>query len=207
MKLHLFCASLLLLLAACGKAEDPSPDSSDGGGGSKPSSSTGAEAEKPWDDVKKPYLSDKNMGGFIESLKDANGPFDAVSKGKVTAFNAQGRMEEFEASAKKHGFASGEEYMGAWMRIGAARMQIMTDEGNQAMIKMQEESIASAQEMLKKPDITPEIKQSLEDRIKASTEALKTLKEPREEGVNAKDVETFKKHQAAFDEAMKKWSK
>jgi len=196
-----------MLLAACGKAEDPSPESSDGGGGSKSSSSTGAEAEKPWDDVKKPYLSDKNMSGFIESLKDANGPFDAVSKGKVTALNAQGRMEDFEASAKKHGFASGEEYLGAWMRIGAARMQIMTDEGNQAMIKMQEESIASAQEMLKKPDITPEIKQSLEDRIKASTETLKTLKEPREEGVNAKDVETFKKHQAAFDEAMKKWSK
>jgi len=47
----------------------------------------------------------------------------------------------------------------------------------------------------------------LEDRIKASTETLKALKEPREEGVNAKDVETFKKHQAAFDEAMKKWSK
>ncbi|HEY3227101.1 MAG TPA: hypothetical protein VGK61_08935 [Planctomycetota bacterium] len=200
------CSFVVLLCAACGKSDDSSSSSSDEGG-SKSTTSKSAAGDKPWDDLSKPYLSDKKMGDFIESLKDADGPFDAVSKGKVTAFNAEGRMAEFEASAKKHGFASGEEYMGAWTRIGAAMMQVQMDASNQSMIQMQEESIKAAQEAMKKPDVTPDMKQVYEDQIKGATETLKVLKKPREEGVNAKDIETFKKHQAAFDEAMKKWSK
>jgi hypothetical protein len=204
MKTICACMSVALLLAACGKPEDSSSDSSSSDGGGSKSSSTGDE--KPWDDLTKPYLSDKNMGNFIESLKDANGPFDAVSKGKVTALNMQGRMNEFEASAKKHGFASGDEYLGAWMRINATMMQVMQDDGNQSMINMHEASIRSYQETLKKPEVTPEMRQVLEDQIKNSNETLEALKQPREGGVNAKDIETFKKHKAAFEEAMKKWS-
>jgi hypothetical protein len=83
----------------------------------------------------------------------------------------------------------------------------MMDEGNESMIKMHEETIKQHQETLKKPEVTPEMKQSLEEHIKVSQETIAALKKPREEGVNAKDIEIFKKHQAAFDEAMKKWSK
>jgi len=205
----LFVGSFVaLLFAACGKAEEPSSGSSDGGG-SDPAAASKAEKDggNPWDDLSKPCLNDKNMDNFVESLTDPAGPFDAVSKGKVTAFNAQGRMAEFDAAAKKHGFANGEEYLGAWMRIGAARTQIMTDEANQSMIQMQEEVIKSAKEGLKRPDVTPEMRQSYEDQIKGATESLRALKQPREGGVNAKDIETYKKHQAAFEEAMKKWSK
>jgi len=205
MKLLAVFASIAIL-SGCGKSDDSSSDSPDSGGsGSK--SAKSAEGQKPWDDVTKPYLSDKKMGDFIESLKDTNGPFDAVSKGKVTAFNTGKVMDEFESAAKKHGFASGEEYLGAWMRIMAAQMQVMQEEGNLSMIKMHEESIKSAQETLKKPEVTPEMKQMLEDQIKGSNETLAVLKKPREDGVNAKDIETFKKHQAAFNESMKKWSK
>ena len=203
MKLLAFFASIAIL-AGCGKSDDPTSDSS-GGGGPGSSSAKGADAEKPWDDQTKPYLTEKKMGSFIESLKDANGPFDAVIKGKVTAFNAGKVMDDFEAAAKKHGFASGEEYLGAWMRINGAYMQVLQDESNEAMIKMHEETIKSHQETLKKSDLSPEAKQTLEDQIKGSQETIKALRQPREEGVNAKDVETFKKHRAAFEESMKKW--
>ena len=202
------CSFVVLLCAACGKSDEPSSGSSDGGGSDPSESSKPAkDGGNPWDDLAKPCLNDKNMGDFIESLKDAAGPFDAISKGKATALNAQGRMEEFDAAARKHGFAGGEEYLAAWTRIGAARTQIMTEEGNQSMIQMQEEVIKSAKEALKQPDLTPEMRQSYENQVKGATESLKALKQPREGGVNAKDIETYKKHQVAFEEAMKKWSK
>lgn len=211
MRLFIACVSIAILSAACGKSGDSSSTSSDNDEGSNSGSSSSSpgsnDPKKPWDDMSKPYLSDKKLGDFIESLKDANGPFDAVMKGKVTAFNAGARLDEFESAAKKHGFASGEEYLGAWTRIGAARSLIMQEEANQSMITMQEESIKSAQEALKNPEVTPEMRQNFEDRIKGANESLKELKKPREAGGNAKDIETFKKHQAEFDEAMKKWSK
>ncbi len=206
MKLLFIFMSVACLVSACGKSDDPSSSSADGGAGSK-GGSTSADGDKPWDDPAKPYLSDKKMGDFIDSLKDSNGPFDAVSKGKVTAFNAGARMDEFEASAKKHGFESGAEYLGAWVRINTAMVQVMQDESNESMIKTHEEMIRNAQEGLKAPGVTPEMRQSYEEQIKGSKETLAALKQPREGGVNAKDIETFKKHKAAFEEAMKKWSK
>jgi hypothetical protein len=202
MKLLAVFASLVFL-AGCGKSDDSSSNSSDGGGSN--ASKEPSDPKKQWDDVSKPYLDDKKMGNFIESLKDANGPFDAISKGKVTAFNTGKVMDEFEASAKKHGFASGEEYIGAWTRIMATYGQIQQAEANESMIQMHEEVIKSNQETLKKPDVTPEMKQTLQDQIKGSQEALAALKKPPEGGVNAKDIETFKKNRAAFEESMKKW--
>jgi hypothetical protein len=202
MKLLAVFASLVIL-AGCGKSDSPSSDSSDGGGSS--SNPGSSDPKKPWDDVSKPYLDDKKMGNFIESLKDANGPFDAISKGKVSAFNTGKVMDEFETASKKHGFASGEEYLGAWTRIMAAYSQIMQEDSNQSMVAMHEETIKNHRETLKKPDVTPEMKQTLEDQIKSSQEALAALKQPREGGVNAKDIETFKKHRGAFEESMKKW--
>jgi hypothetical protein len=61
--------------------------------------------------------------------------------------------------------------------------------------------------MLKKPDVTPEMKEQLEGQIKAAEETIKALKQPREGGMNAQDIATFKKHKAAFEESMKKWAK
>ena len=204
MKLLMLCLSAAFLFAACGKSDDAST-SSDGSSSDSTSKTKPADGDKPWEDLSKPYLDDKKMGSFVESLKDANGPFDAVSKGKINAFNAGAKMEEFEAAAKKHGFESGAEYLGAWMRIGAAMTQVMHDESNQSMIQMHEETIKTSQESLKKPDLTPEVKQMLENQIKSSQETIAVLKQPREESVNAKDVEAYKKHRAAFEEAMKKW--
>jgi hypothetical protein len=204
MKMLTWCGGLMLLLAACGKSDDDSSGSSDDG--SRSSSTGGSAGDQPWDDTSKPYLSEKRMGGFIESLKDSNGPFDAISKGKVSAFNAGQRMDEFEAAARKHGFASGAEYIGVWLRINAAQMQAMQADSNQMMVKTHEDSIRRFEEDLKKPDLTPEVRQMYQDQIKSSKAALEALKQP-QEGVNAQDVEVYKKHRPAYEEAMKKWSK
>jgi hypothetical protein len=147
------------------------------------------------------------MGDFIASLKAENSPFDEISKGTVTPLNAGGKMNAFEAAAKKHGFASGEEYLGAWTRINAVNTELMLSAQNESMITMQEETIRNSREMLKKPDVTPEMKEQLEGQIKAAEETIKALKQPREGGMNAQDIATFKKHKAAFEESMKKWAK
>jgi hypothetical protein len=230
MKRLTIVAALALLAAACGKAEDSTSDSSesdsssksksadsdkasssssksDGTGSESSSTSTSDTADNPWDDPAKPVLDDKKLDGFIGSLKDPNGPFEAVSKGKVTAFNAEKRMDEFEAAARKHGFAGGEEYLGYWLRINAVNGQIMQEESNEFMIKAQEEGIKNRREMLKKPDLTPELRQQVEEGIKASEETIKVLRQPREGGINAQDVESFKKHRKEFEEAMKTWTK
>ena len=208
MKHLLSCLAACLLLSACGKSEDSSSDSSDGGGGSNGSSASGGtEATKPWDDPAKPYLSDKTMGDFIGSLSDKEGPFDTISKGKVTAFNAGERMDAFDAAARKHGFANGEEYLGAWLRINAVNTELMLSSQNESLVKMQEESIKNSREVLKNPNATAEQKQMCEEQIKAAEESIKAMNQPREGGMNAQDVATFKKHKAAFEEAMKKWTK
>lgn len=206
MKMLTMCFGLMLLLGACGKSEDASSGSSDDGGGSASSSKAGSEGDQPWDDMSKPYLSEKRMESFIGSLKDANGPFDTISKGNFTAFNAGKRMDEFEAAARKHGFASGAEYIGVWMRINSAMTTAMQAESNQMMIASQEESIKTAEAELKKPDLTPEMRQMYQDQIKGAKETLEVLRKP-PEGANAQDVEVFKKNRPAFEEAMKKWSK
>src|SRR5262245_27215571 len=138
MKLFLVISSMSVLLAACGKSDESSSSGSSDGGGSKSSAAKAHAGDNPWDDMTKRYLDDKKLGDFVTSLKDPNGPFDAVKKGTVTAFNVGQKMDEFDAAARKAGFKSGEEYMGVWMRIGAANTAAMQAAGNESMIKMQE---------------------------------------------------------------------
>ncbi|HKS16289.1 MAG TPA: hypothetical protein VJU16_03200, partial [Planctomycetota bacterium] len=200
MKTLFVCSLVALLFAACGKADDPSSDSSDGGGSDSGSKSTPVDADQPWEDLSKPYLDDKKMGNFVKSLEDPKGPFDAIAKGKVSAFNSGAVMDEFDAAARKCGFGSGAEYFGVWTRLNAINTQIIMDDSNQSMIKMHEETIKQHQETLKSPGLTAEQKQSLEGQITGSQQTIAALKQPRESGVNAKDVEVFKKHKAAFEE-------
>jgi hypothetical protein len=199
-----------LCLSACGKSDDASSSggsSGDSGGSESGSKAASSESLKPWEDTSKPYLSDQKMGDFISSLKAENSPFDEISKGTVTPLNASGKMNAFEAAAKKHGFASGEEYFGAWMRINSANTLVMQEESNRSLIKMQEESIKTAQEALKRPDLTAEMREAYENQVKGAQEAIQAMNQPVEGGLNAQDLATFKKHKAAFEEAMKKWTK
>ena len=206
MKLLLILSTVSLLLAACGKSEDSS-SSSDDGGGSGSSAKADSPGDQPWDDTSKPYLDDKKLGDFLQSLKDPNGPFDTINKGKVTAFNAGQRMDEFDAAARKSGFKSGEEYLGVWMRIMTANTALQQQAVNESMARMNEETIKTQQEMIKNPDATPEMKKAAEENIKAARETLEMLKQSTIEGVNKEDLAVFKKHQPAFEEAMKKWTK
>ena len=206
MKPIFVCLSLVLFLAGCGKSEDESStsDSPDSGGTS--ASGNASTGDKPWEDPAKPYLDDKKMDNFVASLKDPKGPFDAVAGGKVTAFNAGARMDEFDAAAKKHGFSSGEEYLGTWLRIGGAMTQVAVDDSNESMIKMHEQTIQQHEANLKKPEVTAEMKTMLEDQIKQSKATIVELKKQRAEGINAQDIATYKKHRAEFDAAMKEFS-
>lgn len=206
MKLHLFGASLLLLLAGCGKADDPSSssgsssDSNDAGGSG--AASTSSDGDKPWDDATKPFLTEKKMGDFVSSLKDKQNPFAVFTKG-ATPFNAESRVKEFDAYAKKAGFESGEEYMAAFTRIFACQTQVMTQESNQSMIQAQDEVIKNTQEALKKPDLTPEARQMYEAQVKSAQQMKQAFQQQEQSGLNKQDIEAYKKHRAAFEEAMK----
>ena len=196
--------AFMFILAGCGKSDDTSSSSSseDGGGGGSNASANPADPQKPWEDPAKPYLTEKKMGDFVASLKDPKTPFDAFAKG-LTAFNAEGRMAEFEASAKRHGFESADEYMGAWMRIMGASTQVQMDESIEGIVKGQEDALKTAEEALKKPDLTPEMKELYQNQAQGARQAIEAYKQPRDGGVNAQDIATFKKHRAEFEAAFK----
>lgn len=193
--------SMAMILAACGKSDDPSADSG-GGDGSGDSSGAGSnDGAKPWDDVKKPFLSEQKMGNFVASLKDANTPFGVFESG-MTGFNTESKLKEFDAAVRKHGFKDGEEYLAVWSRIIAAQTQVMQNESSEAMIKAQEESIKNAQEALKKPDTTPEAKQIFEQHIKGAQQSIEAYKKMNMTHVNEQDIAVYKKHKAEFEAAF-----
>ena len=208
MKTLFACTFVALLFAACGKAEEPSSGSSDGGGnGSGASAAAGSnDGEKPWDDMKKPFLSEQKMGNMVASLKDPNTPFATFESG-VNAFNAEAKLKEFDATARKHGFKDGEEYRAVWARIVNASMQVTQNESNESMIKGLEESIKSAQEALKKPDVTPEVRKVYEQQIQSSQQSIESYKQMKLSVANEQDVEVFKKHRVEFEAAYQERQK
>jgi len=202
MKLFFVCVSAAVLFSACGKAEDPSSSSSDGG---KKSAATAA-AEHPRDDMSKPYLSEAKVGNFIKSLEGDRNAFEILTTDNslLSAAKSGKRLAELDALAKKYGFENTEDYMAVWSRLMAANLALMAEATMKTTREMYEGTIKISEEQLKRTDLTPELREMNQEQIKASREALEEFKKPQEKGLNDKDIEIFRKHKAAFEEAMTK---
>ena len=204
MKRLMLGAALLLLVGACKKSEDSSADSSSpessGGSTSQPRIIEGEEPKKPVQDFSKPWLNEKRMKGMIESLKEKGNPFEIFASGSV--FNPGGRLNEFNAFARKHGFADAEEYVGAWGRTFGTWMLMSQEDAKVAAAKGYDIQIETLEKELKKPDLAPETRKAYEESLKQVKDAKAESLKPSEETCTKEDMDVMRKHSAEFVAAM-----
>jgi hypothetical protein len=159
-------------------------------------------------DYTKPYLTDEKMTQFIASLKEEMNPFDAVLKGGQTQSLAdlKDKLDEYNAFAKKYGFTDYADYMAVWGRITVGEMMQAAEEMKKSGVEWMQKSIASAQENLKKPDLSPEMKKMYEEQLASSQKSLEDMQKPDESSgstLNAQDLALVVKYKAQIEAATK----
>jgi hypothetical protein len=159
-------------------------------------------------DYSKPYLTDEKMTKFIASLKEEMNPFDAVLKGGQTQSLAdlKDKLDEYNAFAKKYGFNDYADYMSVWGRITVGEMMQAAEEMKKSGVEWMQKSIASAEENLKKPDLSPEMKKMYEEQLASSKKSLEDMQKPEESSssnLNAQDLALVIKYKPQIDAATK----
>jgi uncharacterized protein YqeY len=159
-------------------------------------------------DYMKPYLTDEKVTKFIESLQEDVNPFEVLFKGgqMMNMSDIEKRTQEYNGFARKYGFADFGDYMAVWGRIMVGDMMIAGEKMKTDMIKGMEESILSAEENLKKPDLSPDMRTIYEEQIKSAKTSIEEFQKPDDtSGLNAEDLALVAKYKAQIDEATKKY--
>lgn len=160
-------------------------------------------------DYKKPYLTDDKMNKFIATLKDDKNPFETIFKRGATPFNpfaVKERLEEFNSWSRGRGFEGYEDYLAVWGRIMVGQMQIVAGESKKGLKESMEKTIAAAEEALKQPGITPEMKTMYEEQIKSAKTTMAEMdKANMDSALNADDQALVAKYNSQIQEALKKW--
>lgn len=160
-------------------------------------------------DYTKPYLTEEKMAKFIESLKEEMNPFDVVLKGggqTQSLTDLKDKMEAFNAYAKKYGFNDYYDYMAVWGRITVGEMMIAAKDMTKGTSEWLEKSIKEAEENLKKPDLSPEMKTAYEEQIASSKKSLEDMNKPDKSSsqLNEADLALIAKYKTQIEEATKK---
>jgi len=161
-------------------------------------------------DYTKPYLTEEKMGKFLESMKEEMNPFEVMFSGKGGSISdITEKLEQYNAFAKKYGFNDYADYMAVWGRITVGEMVIAGQEMNKSSIEWMQKSIATAEENLKKPDLSPEMKSMYEEQLTSSKKSLEDLQKPdtSPSSLNADDLALVAKYKAQIEEASKKYKK
>jgi len=193
-----------ILFISCGSKEKTP------GGGPGPTSITPAAAKNPQQDYAQPYLNDAKMTNFIASMEEERNPFELLFKeGGQGLGDVKDRMEEYNGFAKKYGFLDYGDYTAVWGRITVGELMLWSESMQAGSIKSFQDSIASAEEALKKPDLSPEMKQMYEDQITSYKKSLEDMHNEKkdESSLNAADLELVKKYKPQIDQASEKYKK
>ena len=161
-------------------------------------------------DYKKAYLTDEKMTKFLESLREDVNPFEVLFKGGQTMnmSDLEKRAKEYNGFAQKYGFADFGEYMAVWGRIMVGDMMIASEQMTKSSIKGMEDSIRIAEENLKKPDLSADMRSIYEEQIKNAKSSIEEFKKPADTSdLNAEDLALVAKYKAQIDEATKKYKK
>jgi uncharacterized protein YqeY len=159
-------------------------------------------------DYMKPYLTDEKVTKFIESLQEDVNPFEVLFKqgGQMRSMSEiSARAEEFNSFARKYGFADYADYTIVWGRIMVGDMLIASEQMTKDTIKTLEESIRSAEENLKKPDLSAEMRTIYEDQITSGKSSIEEFKKSDTSGLNEADLALVAKYKAQIDEATKRF--
>ena len=169
----------------------------------------GMSPKSEQNDYTKPYLTEEKMQKFIESLKESMNPFDVVLKGGQTQslMGLKDKMEEFNSYAKKYGFNDYYDYMAVWGRITVGEMMVAAKDMEKGTVEMLQNSVKSAEENLKKPDLSPDMKKMYEDQIVSSKKSIEDMQKPStsSSSLNDSDLALVQKYKTQIEEATKKF--
>ena len=194
-----------LIFISCGSKEKPAAG--------EPGTSTltpSGPAKSAQQDYTQPYLTDEKMTKFIASLKEERNPFELIFKeGGQGLGDIQDRLQEYNAYAEKYGFQDYSDYISVWGRITVGEMMLWSESLNESSLKSMLDSIARAEEELKKPDLNPEMKKIYEDQIVSYKKSIADMQSEKkdESSLNAADLELVKKYKPELDQATEKYKK
>ena len=111
-------------------------------------------------DYTKPYLTDDKIQKFIQSMGEAQNPFDKMfASAMTTPGQVPGEVAALDAFARKYGFQGYQDYINVWGRIVVGQMTIMAEGMKKGVREMTEKNIQNAEEQLKNPNLSPDIAQ------------------------------------------------
>jgi hypothetical protein len=207
--LVLLAAMALVTSFACGKKSGAEKAFSAAKGAAKEAAATVAPSSADaQNDYARPYLTDEKMARFIESLREDVNPFEVLFKGgqMMKMSDIEKKAQEYNGFARKYGFADFGDYMAVWGRIMVGEMLITSEEWKKSSVKMMEDTIRSAEESLKKPDLSPDMRTMYEEQIKSSKASIEESQKPDENpGLNAEDLALVAKYKAQIEEVTKKY--
>jgi hypothetical protein len=212
----------LLLLSACSKKSDDASSSSPAvtpaatpdtaSHKTTPvAASTPEPARSPAQDYAQPYLSEEKISKFIASMKEEKNPIAflfSVSGKSPDLTEMQAKLADYDAFAKRYGFADYNDYVSVWGRITLAETMIETEGMRKGAVDMITSSIANAEQELKKPGLNPDMRKAYEEQLTSGKKSLEDMKKTNKDSpVNNADLELVRAHKAQLEEAAKKFEK
>ena len=184
--------------------------------GNKPSSlsnllpsSNAPGAKNAANDYSKPYLTDEKVTKFIDSMKEEQNPFEVIFKegGQMRSpLDLAGKMEQFNAFARRYGFNDYEDYTAVWGRIVAGELQLWAEDMQKQSTAMFEKMKADAQAELNKPNLSPEMRKMYEVQLESTQKTLDDMNKPKSgQTMNQADLDLVKKYKDQIEQAQKKY--
>lgn len=214
MKPFLVASLVLFALASCTKIEEtvpPASPSPSAGGAAGSAAAPAPGAKDPKNDYSQPYLTEEKVKKFLESTKEEKNPLEEVlkslagGKGAMELFKSKDRIEAFNAFAKKYGFSDYTDYTAVWGRMIVGSAMAATQGMMKSSEKMIQDMMMKAEEQLKKPDLTPEMRKMYEDHVASNKKSLEDMRKSQKSNWNEQDAALIAKYKPQIDEAMKKF--
>lgn len=192
--------SLLLLLVftfvSCKKSTPT-------GGTTSSSSATAASR-----DYSAPYLTDDKMQRFIQSMGEAQNPFESMfAKAVTNPGQVQGEIAALDAFARKYGFQGYQDYTAVWGRIVVGEMTVMADGMKKGVREMTEKNIQNAEEQLKNSSLSPDMRKLYEQQVASGKQSLQEMDKPPTTKFNDNDLALVRKYQPQIEEASRRYNK
>jgi hypothetical protein len=160
-------------------------------------------------DLTKPYLTDDKVQKFLQSMSEGQNPFEylfAPGTRAATPADLASRMAALDAFARKYGFSGYQDYVTVWGRIAVGQAVIIGESMKQSAREMAQKMIQSAEEQLKNPNLSPDMRKAYEQQVASGKQSLQQMDQPSKTTLNDSDLALVKKYSPQITEASKKFN-
>jgi hypothetical protein len=159
-------------------------------------------------DYTTPYLTDDKMQKFLQSMSESQNPFESMfgQAGRAPG-SIPGEVAALDTFARKYGFQGYQDYMAVWGRIVVGEMTIMAEGMKKGVREMTEKNIQNAEEQLRNPSLSADMRKIYEDQVTSGKKSLQDLDKPSSSKFNDNDLAMVRKYQPQIEEASKKYNK